>query len=50
MTWHLTFLPLTKPWNVLQELDAVMKDDYASLPFVVPFQKVKSLTKKSMNN
>jgi hypothetical protein len=36
--------------NVLQELDIVVKNDYASLPFIVPSQKVKSLAKKSMNN
>jgi len=36
--------------NVLQELNVVVKDDYASLPFVVPSQKVKSPTKKSMND
>jgi hypothetical protein len=36
--------------NVLQDLDIVVKDDYASLPFVVPFQKAKSPTKKSINN
>jgi hypothetical protein len=31
--------------NVLQELDVVVKNDYASLPFVVLFQKAKSLVK-----
>jgi hypothetical protein len=36
--------------NVLQELDTIMKDDFASLPFVVPSQKVESPIKKSMNN
>ncbi len=32
--------------NVLQELDVVVKNDYASLPFIVPSQKAKSLAKK----
>jgi hypothetical protein len=36
--------------NVLQELDAVVKDECASLPFVIFLQKVESLTKKSMIN
>jgi hypothetical protein len=36
--------------NVLQKLDIVVKDDYASLPFVVPSQKEKSPTKKLLNN
>jgi hypothetical protein len=31
--------------NVLQELDVVVKNDYASLPFVVLSQKAKSLVK-----
>ncbi len=34
--------------NVLQELDAIVKDEFASLPFAISPQKVKSLTKKSM--
>jgi len=34
--------------NVLQELDAVMKDESTSLPFAISPQKVESLTKKSM--
>jgi hypothetical protein len=36
--------------NVLQELDAVVKDEYASLPFAISFQKVESHAKKSMIN
>jgi hypothetical protein len=36
--------------NILQELDTIVKDDYASLPFVVLSQKVESLIKKSMDN
>jgi hypothetical protein len=36
--------------NILQELDTIVKDDFASLPFVVPSQKVESLTKKSIDN
>jgi len=36
--------------NILQELDTIVKDDFASLPFVVPSQKVESFTKKSINN
>jgi hypothetical protein len=36
--------------NVLQELDAFVKDEYASLPFVISPQKVESLAKKSMIN
>ncbi len=36
--------------NVFQELEVVVKDDYASLPFVVPSQKAKFLTEISMNN
>jgi hypothetical protein len=36
--------------NVLQKLDIIVKDDYASLPFVVLSQKAKFPTKKSMNN
>ncbi len=35
--------------NVLQELDAVVKDEFAPLPFVIS-QKVKSLAKKPMIN
>ncbi len=35
--------------NVLQELDAVMKES-ASLPFAISPQKVESLAKKSMIN
>jgi hypothetical protein len=36
--------------NVLQELDAIVKNEFISLPFVISPQKVKSLTKKSMIN
>jgi hypothetical protein len=36
--------------NVLQELDAVMKDESASLPFAISPQKVESFAKKSMIN
>jgi hypothetical protein len=36
--------------NVFQELDVVVKDEYASLPFVISPQKVESPTKKSMIN
>jgi len=36
--------------NVLQDLDAVVKDESASLPFVISPQKVESPTKKSMIN
>jgi hypothetical protein len=32
--------------NVFQELDAVVKDESASLPFVIFLQKVESLAKK----
>jgi len=36
--------------NVLQELDAVVKDKFASLPCVISPRKVESPTKKSMIN
>jgi hypothetical protein len=36
--------------NVLQELDAIMKNDYASMPFTISLQKVESLAKKLMIN
>jgi hypothetical protein len=36
--------------NVLQELDAIVKDESISLPFVISLQKVEFLTKKSMIN
>jgi hypothetical protein len=36
--------------NVFQKLDAVVKDECASLPFVISLQKVESPTKKSMIN
>jgi hypothetical protein len=36
--------------NVFQELDAIVKDECASLPFVISLQKVESPTKKSMIN
>jgi len=36
--------------NVLQELDVVVKDEYASLPFAISLQKVESFAKKSMIN
>jgi flagellar biosynthesis/type III secretory pathway chaperone len=36
--------------NVLQELDTVVKDEFASLPFVISPQKVESLAKKSTIN
>jgi len=36
--------------NVLQELDAVVKDESASLPFAISPQKVESPAKKSMIN
>ncbi len=36
--------------NVLQELDAVVKDEFASLPFAISPQKVESPAKKSMIN
>ncbi len=36
--------------NVLQQLDAVVKDESTSLPFVISPQKVESPTKKSMMN
>jgi hypothetical protein len=36
--------------NVLQKLDAVMKDEFASLPFAISFQNMEFLTKKSMIN
>jgi len=36
--------------NVLQKLDIIVKDNFASLPFVVPFQKVESPIKNSMDN
>jgi len=36
--------------NVLQELDAIMKNDYASMPFIISLQKVEFLVKKLMIN
>jgi len=36
--------------NVLQELDAIVKDESASLPFAMSPQKVESPAKKSMIN
>jgi hypothetical protein len=36
--------------NVFQHLDAVVKDESTSLPFVISPQKVESPTKKSMIN
>jgi hypothetical protein len=36
--------------NVLQELDTIVKDEFASLPFVISPQKVESLPKKSTIN
>jgi hypothetical protein len=36
--------------NILQKLDAVVKDEFASLPFVNSLQKVESPAKKSMIN
>jgi hypothetical protein len=36
--------------NVLQELDAVVKDEYAPMPFAISLQKVESATKKPMIN
>jgi hypothetical protein len=36
--------------NVFQELVAVVKDEFTSLPFAIPPQKVESLAKKSMIN
>jgi hypothetical protein len=36
--------------NVLQELDAVVKDESTSLPFAISLQKVESHAKKSMIN
>jgi hypothetical protein len=36
--------------NVLQELDAAVKYEYASLPCAISPQKVESLAKKSMIN
>jgi hypothetical protein len=36
--------------NVLQELDVVVKDESASLPFAISLQKVEFPTKKSMIN
>jgi hypothetical protein len=36
--------------NVFQELDAVVKDEFASLPFAISLQEVESLAKKSMIN
>jgi hypothetical protein len=36
--------------NVLQELDAIVKDESTSLPFVISPQKVEFLAKKSMIN
>jgi hypothetical protein len=36
--------------NVLQELDGVVKDESAPLPFVIFPQKVESATKKPMIN
>jgi flagellar biosynthesis/type III secretory pathway chaperone len=36
--------------NVLQELDAVVKDEFTSLLSVISPQKVESSTKKSMIN
>jgi hypothetical protein len=36
--------------NVLQELDAVVKDEYASMPFTISPRKVEFLAKKLMIN
>jgi hypothetical protein len=36
--------------NVLQELDVVVKDEYASLPCAISPEKVESFAKKSMIN
>jgi hypothetical protein len=36
--------------NVLQELDAIVKDQYASMPFIISLQKVESPSKKLMIN
>jgi hypothetical protein len=36
--------------NVFQKLDAIVKDEFASLPFAISLQKVESLAKKPMIN
>jgi hypothetical protein len=36
--------------NVLQELDAIVKDESTSMPFVISPQKVESFAKNSMIN
>jgi hypothetical protein len=32
--------------KIFKELDVVVKDDYTSLSFAIPYQKVESLVKK----
>jgi hypothetical protein len=49
MAFYLS-LPYQAMENVLQELDAIVKDEFASLPFTISPQKVDSLAKKSMIN
>ncbi len=44
------FLSYQAMENVLQELDVVVKDEFASLRFVIFLQKVESLAKQSMIN
>ncbi len=36
--------------NVLQELDAIVKDEFATLPFAISPHKVESPVKESMIN
>ncbi len=49
MTFYLS-LSYQAMENVLQELDVVVKVEFASLPFAISSQKVESPTKKSMIN
>jgi len=49
MTFYLS-LSYQAMENVLQKLDVVMKDEFASLPFAISFQKMESPTKKLMIN
>jgi hypothetical protein len=49
MGFYLSLLYQTME-NVLQELDAIVKDEYASLPCAISPKKVESLAKKSMIN
>jgi hypothetical protein len=44
------YLSLSYQAMDLQELDVVVKDEFASLPFVISPQKVESPIKKSMIN